>query len=703
MASTNHSGVNYGAQVGVNYGSFTADFHLPSERPETPPSPLSTVPFTRDPDFVSRDTLLLQIQEKSSVQGSRIALVGLGGVGKSQLAIEYSYQARSQSRATWVFWVHASSVARFEQSFRDIADQVKISGRQNLQINIFKLVENWLRDEKKGKWILILDNIDDDVFLRKPPATGPEAKIYDHSNAPTKPLLEYLPRSLCGSILITSRTREVALKMVDYKDLIEVKPMEDSEALELLQRKLDLLGESQESQQLVKELEFMPLAIVQAASYIQKLAPRCSVSQYLRDFQKSDREAIRLLKNEAGHLYRDWEAKNSILVTWQISFDHIRQTKPSAADLLSLMSFFDPQGIPENLVRLQPETNCKSSSELLNDSSDGETSGSDVGDDFEDDITTLRDYSFISLGDNSALLTMHRLVQLTMRIWLKTHGRMGQWREKFISNLYQEFPTGQYKNWEKCRSLFPHVRSAMSQRPESQKSLIKWAILLYRGAWYASESGNIADVREMAAKSRKQMVKLLGADDETALKSTAMLATAYSLEGRWEEAEKLDVQVMETRTTKLGEDHLDTLTSMDNLALTYWDQGRWDEAEQLQAQVTKTRKTRLGEDHPDTLTSMNNLAMTYWKQARWEGAEQLQVLVMETRKTKLGEDHLDTLTSMDNLAFTWKSSGHNAQALNLLRNCLAKRKQKLGLNHPKTLSTSETLLEWETQQLNINA
>lgn len=100
MASTSHSGVNYGAQVGINYGTFTADFHLPPgksgtepnkvktsncrfplERPETPPSPLSTVPFTRDPDFVRRDKLVDQIHEKNSVPGSRIALIGLGGVG----------------------------------------------------------------------------------------------------------------------------------------------------------------------------------------------------------------------------------------------------------------------------------------------------------------------------------------------------------------------------------------------------------------------------------------------------------------------------------------------------------------------------------------------------------------------------------------------------------------------------------------------
>ncbi|CAG8063444.1 unnamed protein product [Penicillium nalgiovense] len=414
-ASISYSGVNYGAQVGINYG--TANFHLPPERPETPPSPLTTVPFPRDPDFVSRDTLLDQIRDKSLVPGSRIALVGLGGVGKSQLAIEYSYQVRFQAPVTWVFWVHASNATRFEQSFRDIADQVKILGRKDPQANIFNLVENWLRDEKRGRWVLILDNVDDHEFLLKSPVTAQGHAKNSSMKAPTKPLLKYLPRSLHGFIIITCRTREVALKMVDYKDLIEVKPMERPEALELFEKKLEQQRESQESRHLVEELEFMPLAIVQAASYIRNRAPRCSVSQYLRDFQKNDREATKLLKTEAGHIYRDSEAKNSILVTWQMSFDRIRQKRPSAADLLSLMSFFDRQGIPDELLRAQHENNHIARSGLSNDSSDDEgLSETSIFDDFEDDITTLRDFAFISVSKDSVFFTMHRLVQLSTRI-----------------------------------------------------------------------------------------------------------------------------------------------------------------------------------------------------------------------------------------------------------------------------------------------
>lgn len=108
----------------------------------------------------------------------------------------------------------------------------------------------------------------------------------------------------------------MALKIVDRQDVIKVEPMENLEAIELLQRKVGLPAETPNILKLVEELDFIPLAIIQAAGYIVYRAPRCSVSQYLEIFQKSDRSATKLLDYEGGHIFRDWEAKNSILVTW---------------------------------------------------------------------------------------------------------------------------------------------------------------------------------------------------------------------------------------------------------------------------------------------------------------------------------------------------------------------------------------------------
>ncbi|KAJ5298458.1 oxidoreductase [Penicillium atrosanguineum] len=262
-------------------------------------------------------------------------------------------------------------------NFRDIADQITHPGRRDPRVNIFQPVENWIWDGRKEKWVCVLDNVDNE-FLCSFSVVGKNDTKKGLTNASTKPLLEYVPRSRRGSTIITSRSRDIALRMIDHKDVIEVKPMD--------------------------ALESIPLAILYSKSSASLFGSTIS------DFQKSDREVAKLLRTEVGYAYRNWEAKNLILVTWQISFDYIRQTKPSTAELLSLKSFFDRQGILKNLA------DDISSSELRNDSSDGETSKSDIGPNFEDDVTTLRDYSFISVSEDSILFMMHRLVQLSIYI-----------------------------------------------------------------------------------------------------------------------------------------------------------------------------------------------------------------------------------------------------------------------------------------------
>ncbi|KAL2048196.1 hypothetical protein N7G274_000107 [Stereocaulon virgatum] len=110
-------------------------------------------------------------------------------------------------------------------------------------------------------------------------------------------------------------------------------------ALSLFEKKLGPLDQGDDTAELAAALEYMPLAIVQAAAYISQRAPRCSVQRHLEDYRKSDGKKTSLLNYEGGQLRRDWQAQNSIIITWQISFEYIHQSWPSAADLLSLMSF----------------------------------------------------------------------------------------------------------------------------------------------------------------------------------------------------------------------------------------------------------------------------------------------------------------------------------------------------------------------------
>jgi tetratricopeptide (TPR) repeat protein len=594
-----------------------------------------------------------------------------------------------------VFWVHSSNATRFEQSFRDIADCVRIPGRQNATANIFKLVQDWLRGSK-WQWLLILDNVDDAGFLLDTPSGG--------AGSSSKTLREYLPQCQNESILITTRSEEAALKLVEPCDVIAVDPMDQAHALTLFEKKLGVQEGRGEIAELAAALEFMPLAIVQAAAYISARAPRCSVQQYLEQFRKNDHKKTSLLDHEGGRLRRDREAKNSIIITWQISFDHIHQTRPSAAGLLSLVSFFDRQGIPEALLKSRSEQQEDAQTDqeehggsALNDEED-RSSQSSQNEDFENDIVTLRNFSFISINADRITFEMHRLVQLATRKWLEAHGELEKWKQQFIRNLCEEFPTGEYETWVRCQALFPHVKSAADQQPEDSSSLTDWATLLYYAARYSWKMGNFSDAEDLALISIKARTKLFGKEHEDTLNSMEILGIAYDIGGKWETAAEIQLKVMETRKKKLGADHPDTLTSMANLASTLWNQGRWDAAEELEVQVMETSKKKLGADHPDTLTSMANLAATYRNQGRLKEAEELQTEELELCKAKLGADHPDTLISMANLALIWKEQSRDTEATGLMRECVQLRERKLGTNHPHFMSSSNTLATWEAEQ-----
>jgi tetratricopeptide (TPR) repeat protein len=587
--------------------------------------------------------------------------------------------------------VHAGSAARLEQSYRDMANQVELPDRSESQANTFELMRSWLLDEKNGAWLLVLDNADDAAVFRSLPGCD------QHH------LSRFLPLNKYGSVVVTSRSVSVVSQLVEEQDIFNILPMHEADAQNLLKKKLGDAA-TDEVNELAVELEYMPLALVQAATYISKRRPHYSVQQYLEEFRKNDKRKASLLKHEAGHVRRDEEAKNSIIITWQISFEHIWRTRRSAADLLSLMSFFDRQGIPKALLLdwrvSHPTSEHGQKNNSGENSNDEDDSASDSGtdDDFFDDVLTLGDYSFVSQTTDPELLEMHSLIQLATQKWLRDKGELESWRQQFVSTLSPAFPTGEYENWDTCRPLFPHAMRALDQRPQDEESGKEWATLMYNAARYAWERGDIEKTERLAIASMKTRSKLLGAESDETLESMNLVGEAYREAGRWTAAEELHVQAMEASKVKLGVDHLNTLTYMNNLALTYWYQGRYKEAEELQVQVLETRKAKLGVDQPDMLQSMGNLALIYWNQGRWEAAEELEVQVLETRKAKLGADHPDTLKSMRNLAVTWKDRGRDEEAISLMQQCVQLSLQKLGATHHDTKYSMGWLSHWESTE-----
>jgi tetratricopeptide (TPR) repeat protein len=565
---------------------------------------------------------------------------------------------------------------------------VNIPGWDNPQVSILELVSNWLCDEVNGRWVMIVDNADDvGVFSQLD-----RSSTSHNSVQVTQPLLDFLPQSLNGSTLITSRSRDAAYKLTGSdSDIIKVEPMDEDQALSLLQKKLPGKLDRNEGGELVHTLDCMPLAITQAAAYISQRSPRITVSKYLSDLRKGDEERASLLKKDLGDTRRDGRASNSIIATWQISFEYIRKEWSSAARLLSLMSLFDRQGIPDALL-------------LGSYEDDGIAEA-----DFEDDISILTSFSLVTMNTEGNEFEMHRLVQFSTKKWLELRDELGHWKEKYIIIMVQAFPIGQHENWATCEQLYPHAEMVLSYRPTNKDYLERWASILFDAAWYSDDKGNYAMAEKMNQQAIEGYKKALGAEHPSTLSSMANLASTYWNQGRWKEAEELDVQVLETSKRVLGVEHPDTLINMANLASTYRNQGRWKEAEELNVQVLETSKRVLGVEHPDTLINMANLASTYWNQGRWKEAEELNEQVLETSKRVLGVEHPSTLISMSDLASTYRNQGRWKEAEELNVQVLETSKRVLGVEHPSTLTSMSNLAStywnqgrWkEAEELNV--
>lgn len=618
---------------------------------------------------------------------------------------------------------------------------------------------DWLCNGKNGEWVLILDNVDDAGFLFETRSISQNGQTNNIDGGNVRPLVSYIPRRPNGSILITSRSKNAVLKLVEQRNIIELEPMSKEDALMLFKNKLgghdgdndNDNDNDDEVTELVTALDFMPLAIVQAAAYISQRKPRYSVKRYLQNFRKGDDKRTRLLNYEGGQLRRDQEAKSSIIITWQISFDHISKIRQSAADLLALMSFFDGQAIPEILLQGrreqrklhqdQKESDHGNSVNENSDCSDGSEDGTSkmsMYDELEEDIWVLRSFSFISVNANGTTFKMHALLQLAMRKWLQVHDQLERWRCRSIQILCAEFPTespiGESENLRKRLLLYPHAKLASKEQPESADILADWALLRYRAAFYAMDGWSLGEAEELAVQSMEVNRKLSVQAHKYSLRSMDMVGLVLWDQERWDEAGTLQSQVIESRIELQAQEQINTLNSMDKLrstgvnqeqrlkdtiqlaiikatmkmrreglqfmlssvgtlALTYTGQGRWNDAEELLLRVMELNSEILGPEHPYTLISMANLAFVYTNQGRWNEAEKLHVQVMEISLRLLGQEHSNTLKIMSSLASTYKYQGRWADAEKLEARVVETKQRVLGQGHPSTLASMANLAE----------
>ena len=549
------------------------------------------VPFERNPRFLGRHNEVMELQQKilSKDNVRKMAITGLGGVGKTQIALELAYQVRDKKPECSIFWIPATSVEKIEQAYMAIGERL---GLQDVTPADVKMrVKAHLSSEKAGPWLLIIDNADD-------------LDIWVTSGSSSPALKTYIPQSKYGFVLFTTRNGQLATKLVG-PDVIDILQMDDEMATDLLRASLirkSLVNDHQTITRLLRQLGCLPLAIIQAASYINET--RISIATYLSLLERQENEVVELLSEDFEDEWRYAESTNPVAVTWLISFHQIQRSNPLAADYLSFISCIDPRDIPQSL--LPPDVSQVKQQKALG---------------------LLKAYSFVTGQADDQTLSLHRLVHVATRNWLRSERILEKWTVDTAERLRDIFPSSAHENRILWRQYLPHALFIL-QSKEFQNDAHNRENLVEKVAQCLTGDGRYHEAEPLFKEVFEKKSKRLENDDEEMLISMGWLASTYRNQGRWAEAEKLFVQVMETSKTILGPEHPDTLTRIANLASTYWNQGRWAEAEKLEVQVMETSKTVLGPEHPATLTRIANLALTYSNQGRWEEAEKLEVQAM---------------------------------------------------------------------------
>jgi tetratricopeptide (TPR) repeat protein len=594
----------------------------------------------------------------------------------------------------WVFWVHASNAARFEQAYREIAAQVELPGRDDPKTDILRAVHSWLCDESNGRWLMVVDNADDDRVFASASGrndlggggvdggsathaqeTGPVEKA-----EAVAPLASFLPQAASGWILVTSRDLVAAVNLVGARhSVIEVEPMGERDALALLRSKTQVDESSEDdARTLVKTLEGIPLAVTHAAAYIEVNKPMVNIAKYLDLFRESEENQAHLLNDKkARDMRRDASVSSAVITTWQLSFEQIRKTQPDAADLLALMTMFDRQGVPEYVLY------------------DGKTQlqfVKAVGPLFRFSLVRAQAETQTDQQVRGQLLEMHSLVQLATRKWLQSHGQVEVWERASVRIMAAEFPSGESETWATSRTLLPHSTKVLGYSvKEDRKARLDQATMATNTGWYLMLMGEYGRAEQMERSAVMTREEVLGLEHPGTLSSVSQLGSVLLSQGKYDEAESMHRRALEGYEKALGREHPHTLTSVSNLGSVLLRQGKHKEAEAMQRRALEGYEKVLGREHSDTLTSVSNLGSVLERQGKYEEAEAMYRRALKGDEKALGREHPHTLTSVSQLGSVLLSQGKYEEAEAMHRQALERREKALGREHPHTLTSVSQL------------
>ena len=623
----------------VDGGNVTQIINQPS--PEKESKPPFSIPL-RTAKFVGRTedlkTLHQELQEKEKV--AITAVTGMGGIGKTELAIQYAHQYRKKN-------TYPGGICWLNVRDKDLPAQIIGLGITYLKLDIPKEADlatqvqycwsNWF----SGEVLLILDDVINFKNIRP-----------------------YLPTENRFKVLVTTRQQGLTAGFTN----LELQVLTETAALELLKylvgkKRID--RERETAQGICEWLGYLPLGIELVGRYL-KGKQDLSLGKMQQRLQEK-KLSQKALTTTPGDMTAERGVRAAFELTWQ-------ELNESAQEVACLLSVFAVAPFDWGLVE-----QC-------------------LPDEDEEELEDIRDEVLLEAsllqrkGEGS--YELHSLIHQFLREKLAGLEGCTRLKENFCKVMVavaEEIPdTLTLEDIAKFKDGIPHLGEVVESWIEFvEDEDLLWPFLGM--ARFYEGQGTYQQALPYYKQCLEQTKARLGDDHPDVATSLNNLAGLYKNQGRYEEAEPLSQRALNLRKRLLGDDHPDVATSLNNLALLYKNQGRYEEAEPLYQRALNLRKKLLGDDHPYVAQSLNNLAGLYKNQGKYEEAEPLYQRALNLRKKLLGDDHPDVATSLNNLAALYDNQGRYEEAEPLYQRALDLSKKLLGDDHPDVATSLNNL------------
>jgi tetratricopeptide (TPR) repeat protein len=621
---------------------------LAAHAPHTTFPAIWNIPYPRNPFFLGREKELAQIHQhlhtnQATALSQPQAISGLGGIGKTQLALEFAYRYHQKYQA--VLWAFAESLETLISSYLTLASLLQLPEREaKEQEVIVQAVKHWLHTHHG--WLLILDNADD-----------------------LKLLYGFLPSSHQGHLLLTTRAT-VTGRLAHRLEIETLRPGHGALLLlrraALLEPSADLMqaiqSEREQALAICQEMGGLPLALDQAGAYLEETGIDLASYQHLYQQHRA-----MLLEQRRGLVA---DHPSPVATTWSLSFHQVEQQNPVAAELLRLCAYLAPDAIAEEIL-------TEGASQL------GPVLAPALSDVWQRNqaIEALRTYSLVRRDPHERVLSIHRLVQAVLQDAFSAEEKR-IWLERVIRAVNMAFPRTEYGTREQCERLLVQAVAAAQLINRHQFVSEEAESLLKKTADYLGDRARYAEAEPLYQHALRLCEERLSPEHFQVTHLLHALANLYYEQGKYAEAEPFYLRVLRIREEQLGSEHVQMASPLHDMANFYREQGKYGEAELLYQRALHTWEQTLGSEHPQVGHPLAGLAELYRQQGKDREAESLYQRALHIWEQKLGPEHIDVAFPLTGLAELYRQEGKDREAELLYQRALHIREQKLDLEHP---------------------